>query len=269
MKSSSGGHVVGVPVTSKAYGIEEKVSSARDQSFRKLDGDHLAVSLTHPSPYTSFGYKHSSKGQVVHWVSNLSRRAQGFREHGEHAHALHHACFFSTAISNTSEFLNLACSNVHASPYAVALGPKISETVKGKLSLGAKILQAGGIDRVFRKAFPAEKGERLVKALQCYLYTTGGPIAGMLFVSTKKVAFRSDRPVAVTSPKGDVARVSYKVVVPLKRIAKVRPSQNVDRPEEKYIHVATVDGFEFWFMGFVSYQRSCKYMQQVLCSDLQ
>ncbi|KAF7010070.1 hypothetical protein CFC21_024537 [Triticum aestivum] len=228
MKSSSGGHVVGVPVTSKAYGIEEKAPSARDgQSFRKADGDHLAVSLTNPSPYTSFGYKHSSKGQVVHWVSKLSRRAQGFREH-------------------------------------VTLGPKISETVKGKLSLGAKILQAGGIERVFRKAFTAEKGERLVKALQCYLYTTGGPIAGMLFVSTKRIAFRSDRPVTVTSPRGDVARVSYKVVVPLKRIDKVRPSENVDRPEEKYIHVATVDGFEFWFMGFVSYQRSCKYMQQVI-----
>jgi hypothetical protein len=151
----------------------------------------------------------------------------------------------------------------------VTLGPKISETVKGKLSLGANILRAGGVDRVFRKAFPADKGERLVKALQCYLYTTGGPIAGMLFVSTRKVAFRSDRPVAVTSPTGDVARVSYKVVVPLKRIGKVRPSENLERPDEKYIHVSTVDGFEFWFMGFVSYQRSFKCMQQVVCSDLQ
>uniref|UniRef100_A0A0E0DGE7 GRAM domain-containing protein n=1 Tax=Oryza meridionalis TaxID=40149 RepID=A0A0E0DGE7_9ORYZ len=229
--SINGVHVIGVPVTAKAFGIEEEVSSARGQSFRKADGDHLAVSLSHPSPYTSFGYKHSSKGQVIHWVSKLSRRAQGFREH-------------------------------------VTLGPKLSETVKGKLSLGAKILQAGGIERVFRKAFSAEKGERLVKALQCYLYTTGGPIAGMLFVSTKKVAFRSDRPVTVTSAKGDVARVPYKVVVPLRRIAQVRPSENADKPEEKYIHVVTVDGFEFWFMGFVSYQRSCKYMQQAI-SELQ
>jgi hypothetical protein len=112
MKSSSGGgHVIGVPVTSKAHGIEEV---SRDPSFSKGAGDHLAVSLTHPSPYASFGYKHSeslvpyasymrlitseftaclltcfcsdaagSKGQVTHWVSKLSRRAQGFREHGE------------------------------------------------------------------------------------------------------------------------------------------------------------------------------------------
>ncbi|XP_066380763.1 GEM-like protein 4 [Miscanthus floridulus] len=228
MRKSSSDHVIGVPVTSKAYGIEEV--SSRDPSFRKGDaGDHLAVSLTHPSPYASFGYKHSSsKGQVIHWVSKLGRRAQGFREH-------------------------------------VTLGPKLSETVKGKLSLGARILQAGGVERVFRQAFPADKGERLVKALQCYIYTTGGPIAGMLFVSTKKVAFRSDRPITVTSPGGrDTARVTYKVVVPLRRIHKVRPTENVDRPEEKYIHVATVDGFEFWFMGFVSYQRSCKYMQQAV-----
>lgn len=59
MRKSSSGHVIGVPVTSKAYGIEEV--SSRDPSFRKGDaaGDHLAVSLTHPSPYASFGYKHS------------------------------------------------------------------------------------------------------------------------------------------------------------------------------------------------------------------
>ncbi|KAG8065333.1 hypothetical protein GUJ93_ZPchr0004g40023 [Zizania palustris] len=85
---------------------------------------------------------------------------------------------------------------------------------------------------------------------------------------TKKIAFRSDRPVAVTSPNGDVAQVPYRVVIPLMRIAKVRPSENVNKPEEKYIQVVTVDGFEFWFMGFVSYQRSCKYMQQAI-SELQ
>ncbi|KAJ1280105.1 hypothetical protein BS78_04G206100 [Paspalum vaginatum] len=228
MKTSSGSHVTGVPVTSKAYAIEE-AKRGRPAAGKKQDGgDRLAVSLTHPSPYTSFGYKHSSKGQVIHWVSKLGRRAQSFRDH-------------------------------------VTLGPKLSETVKGKLSLGARILQAGGVERVFRQAFSPEKGERLVKALQCYLYTTGGPIAGMLFVSTRRIAFRSDRSLAVTSPAGDVVvRVPYKVVVPLRRIKRVRPSENAEKPEQKYIQVATVDGFEFWFMGFVSYQRCCKYMQQVI-----
>nr|CAB3447328.1 unnamed protein product [Digitaria exilis] len=227
MKKSSGSHVIGVPVTSKAYAIEETTTRDRPAAA-KTDGDRLAVSLTHPSPYTSFGYKHSSKGQVIHWVNKLGRRAQSFRDH-------------------------------------VTLGPKLSETVRGKLSLGARILQAGGVERAFRHAFSAEKGERLVKALQCYLYTTGGPIAGMLFVSTRRIAFRSDRSLAVTSPSGDVvARVPYKVAVPLRRIKRVRPSEDAEKPEQKYIQVATVDGFEFWFMGFVSYQRCCKYMMQVI-----
>jgi hypothetical protein len=90
----------------------------------------------------------------------------------------------------------------------------------------------------------------------------------MLFVSTRKIAFRSDRSLTVTSPSGDVARVPYKVVVPLRRIKRVKPSENAENPEHKYIHMATVDGFEFWFMGFVSYQRCCKYMQQVIASEL-
>jgi hypothetical protein len=58
MTKSSCAHVVGVPVTSKAYAIEE-ATTARDGG-KKVDGDRLAVSLTHPSPYTSFGYKHST-----------------------------------------------------------------------------------------------------------------------------------------------------------------------------------------------------------------
>ena len=51
--------------------------------------------------------------------------------------------------------------------FAVYLGPKISETIKGKLSFGAKVLQAGGIDKVFREYFAVEKDEKLVKAFQC------------------------------------------------------------------------------------------------------
>lgn len=96
--------------------------------------------------------------------------------------------------------------------FAVTMGPKISETIKGKLSFGAKVLQAGGIDKVFREYFAVEKDEKLRKAFQCYLSTTAGPIAGMLFISTKKIAFHSDRPLSFTSPKGGSTRVPYKVI---------------------------------------------------------
>lgn len=146
----------------------------------------------------------------------------------------------------------------------VSLGPNISETVKGKLSLGARILQAGGVAKVFRQNFSVEKGEKLLKAFQCYLSTTAGPIAGLLFISTKKIAFRSDRSLRLTSPRGELARVPYKVLIPLERIKTVSQSENANKPNQKYIHIVTEDEYEFWYMGFVSYQRSFKYLQQVI-----
>ena len=69
------------------------------------------------------------------------------------------------------------------------LGPKFSETVKGKLSLGARILQLGGVKRVFRSIFCAKEGEKLLKASQCYLSTTAGPIAGLLLSPLKGLPF--------------------------------------------------------------------------------
>lgn len=77
------------------------------------------------------------------------------------------------------------------------LGHKLSETVKGKLSIGAKIIKKGGRENIFREIFGVSDGEKLLKASQCYLSTTAGPIAGILFVSTQKIAFCSERSIAV------------------------------------------------------------------------
>ncbi|CAD6262983.1 unnamed protein product [Miscanthus lutarioriparius] len=150
----------------------------------------------------------------------------------------------------------------------VTLGPKLYETVKGKLSLGARILQAGGVEKVFRRWFSADKGEKLLRASQCYLSTTAGPIAGMLFVSTERIAFQSDRSLALTSPQGDtVVRVPYKVAIPLRRVKTAKPSENKDRPEQKYVQVVTDDGFEFWFMGFVRYQVSLQELEKAIAAQ--
>ncbi|KAL5224146.1 hypothetical protein ABZP36_010785 [Zizania latifolia] len=146
----------------------------------------------------------------------------------------------------------------------ITLGPKISDTLKGKLSLGAKVLHAGSIEKVFRQYFQVEKDEKLLKAFQCYLSTTAGPIAGMLFISTEKIAFHSDRPLDLTSPKGGITRVPYKVLIPAKRIKSAAVRENLYNPDEKYIDVVTVDGFDFWFMGFISHTRSFKYLQCVI-----
>ncbi|PKA52048.1 Putative GEM-like protein 8 [Apostasia shenzhenica] len=96
---------------------------------------------------------------------------------------------------------------------AVNLGPKITETVKGMLRMGTRILQAGGIQRVFRKNFSFRNGEKLLKAFQCYLSTTAGPIAGLLFVSTKKIAFIGDSSVTIAAASdGEELQLPYKVL---------------------------------------------------------
>ncbi|KAG6773649.1 hypothetical protein POTOM_020941 [Populus tomentosa] len=146
----------------------------------------------------------------------------------------------------------------------VRLGPKISETVKGKLSLGAKILQVGGVEKIFKQLFVVSEDEKLLKASQCYLSTTAGPIAGLLFISTEKVAFCSERSIKISSPRGKSVRVHYKVLVPLKKIKMLNQSENVKKPSQKYLELVTVDDFEFWFMGFINYQKTFKYLQQAV-----
>ncbi|CAI0415377.1 unnamed protein product [Linum tenue] len=137
--------------------------------------------------------------------------------------------------------------------FAVRLGPKISETVKGKLSLGAKILQGGGVERIFRQLFSVDVDEKLLKASQCYLSTTAGPIAGLF-----------ERSIQLSSPEGKSIRVHYKVVIPLEKIERVNQSENAKKPSQKYMEVVTVDGFDFWFMGFLSYKKAFKCVEQAM-----
>ncbi|KAJ9691667.1 hypothetical protein PVL29_013759 [Vitis rotundifolia] len=146
----------------------------------------------------------------------------------------------------------------------VRLGPKISETVKGKLSLGARILQLGGVKRVFKQIFGFGEGEKLLKASQCYLSTTAGPLAGLLFISTQRVAFCSERSIKFSSSNGELVRFHYKVSIPLRKVKRVDPSENVKNPSQKYMEIVTVDNFDFWFMGFFNYQKSFNCLQQAL-----
>ncbi|PWZ04071.1 putative GEM-like protein 8 [Zea mays] len=165
-------------------------------------------------PLTSFAYADEErqgkssykKSSFIHRMNKLSHKTdsymQGFKEH-------------------------------------LTMGPKISETIKGKLSFGAKVLQAGGIDKVFREYFAVEKDEKLRKAFQCYLSTTAGPIAGML--------------------SSQLRRLLSIVLIPTERMKSASVRENLYNPDEKYIDVVTVDGFDFWFMGFVSYEKSYAY----------
>lgn len=146
----------------------------------------------------------------------------------------------------------------------VKMGPKFSETVKGKLSVGAKIILKGGRENIFRHIFGISEGEKLLKASQCYLSTTAGPIAGILFISTLKVAFFSERSITLPSGKGECLKTPYKVLIPIVKIKEANESENVDKPAQKYIEIVTEDGFEFWFMGFVRYEKAFMNLQKAI-----
>lgn len=52
------------------------------------------------------------------------------------------------------------------------------------------------------------------------------------------------------------------VIVPLGKIGTVNPVTMKDNPSEKYIQIVTVDGHDFWFMGFVNYDKASKNLSE-------
>ena len=57
-------------------------------------------------------------------------------------------------------------------------------------------------------------------------------------------------------------------LVPLKKIKMLNQSENVKKPSQKYLELVTVDDFDFWFMGFINYQKTFKYLQQAVSQIL-
>ncbi|GKC28359.1 GEM-like protein 4, partial [Tanacetum coccineum] len=140
--------------------------------------------------------------------------------------------------------------------FELKMGPKLSETLKGKVRLGARIIQLGGRENIFKEVFRVSEGEKLLKASQCYLSMTSGPIAGILFISTKKVAFYSDRSITLPSCNRDLIREPYKVVIPTNKIKEANRRENAQNPPQKCIHIVTDDSIELWFMGFIRYEKA-------------
>lgn len=107
------------------------------------------------------------------------------------------------------------------------MGTTFSETVKGKLSLGKRIIQQGGRENIFKQVFGLRENEILLNASQCYLSTTSGPIAGLLFISSEKVAFYSERAITFSSSDGRFnIRSPYKVISFLIKFELVQYYQN-------------------------------------------
>ncbi|XP_043716734.1 putative GEM-like protein 8 isoform X1 [Telopea speciosissima] len=225
MKNQFPDHVIGIPVSSVSYTVEK---SAEEPTSVSETASPYFISTPSKESLRSKQYRVDT---LIDWINKLGKKADSFT-HGVREH--------------------------------VRLGPKVSATVKGKLRLGARFLQKGGVEKLFKQIFSVREGEKLLNASQCYLSTTAGPIAGILFISTENVAFCSERSVTFTLPTQELIRTPYKVMIPLTKIKGANQSENVNNPNQKYIQVVTVDKFEFWFMGFLIYQKAFKYIQQAI-----
>ncbi|ERN02921.1 GEM-like protein 1 [Amborella trichopoda] len=142
-------------------------------------------------------------------------------------------------------------------------GPSVVDAAMGRIAQGTKVLAEGGYEKIFQQTFETLPGEKLLKSYACYLSTSAGPVMGILYLSTAKLAFCSDNPLSYKS--GDQTEWTYyKVVIPLHQLRAINPSTSKVNPAEKYIQVVSIDNHEFWFMGFVTYDSAVKSLVEVL-----
>lgn len=142
-------------------------------------------------------------------------------------------------------------------------GPSLADAALGRIAQGTKVLAEGGYEKIFRQTFDTVPEEQLQNSYACYLSTSAGPVMGVLYVSTAKLAFCSDSPLSYKA--NDKTEWSYyKVVIPLHQLKGVNPSSSRGNSAEKYIQVISVDNHEFWYMGFLNYDGAVKCLQEAL-----
>ncbi|KAB2058176.1 hypothetical protein ES319_A11G216400v1 [Gossypium barbadense] len=141
--------------------------------------------------------------------------------------------------------------------------PSLAEAAMGRIAQGTKVLAEGGYEKIFRQTFETVPEEKLQDCFACYLSTSAGPVMGVLYVSTEKLAYCSDSPLSYKN--GTQTEWSYyKVIIPLHQLKAINPSTSKVNASEKYIQVTSVDAHEFWFMGFLNYEGAVQCLQEVL-----
>ncbi|TKY58702.1 GLABRA2 expression modulator [Spatholobus suberectus] len=141
--------------------------------------------------------------------------------------------------------------------------PSFAEAAMGRIAQGTKVLAEGGYEKIFLNTFETVPEELLQNSFACYLSTSAGPVMGVLYISTAKIAYCSDNPISYKTDN-QMEWSYYKVVIPLHELKAVNPSSNTTNPAEKYIQVMSVDNHEFWFMGFLNYEGAVEFLQEAL-----
>lgn len=78
----------------------------------------------------------------------------------------------------------------------VKTSPSMAEAAMGRIAQGTKVLAEGGYEKIFLSTFDTVPEERLQNSFACYLSTSAGPVMGVLYISTAKIAYSSDSPIS-------------------------------------------------------------------------
>ncbi|PNT45985.1 hypothetical protein POPTR_003G165600v4 [Populus trichocarpa] len=148
----------------------------------------------------------------------------------------------------------------------LSTGPSVPQAAWGKVNLTVKAITEGGFESLFKHIFETDPNEKLKKSFACYLSTSTGPVAGTLYLSTARVAFCSDRPLCHTAPSGEEAWSYYKVMIPLDKINTVSSETMLETPSRNFIQIVSTDGHDFWFMGFVNFEKALQNLSESVSS---
>eukprot|EP00258_Populus_trichocarpa_P038937 XP_024454956.1 GEM-like protein 6 isoform X2 [Populus trichocarpa] len=124
----------------------------------------------------------------------------------------------------------------------------------------AKKIKEGGKKNIFKQKFEVRDGERLLKASHCCLSTEAGPVAGLLFISTEKVAFCSQRSVTFKSPDELLEETDRKIEIPIRNIR----GFDLNESQQKKVIIITEDSSAFLFMDFLRYDKARQNLEAAL-----
>lgn len=88
----------------------------------------------------------------------------------------------------------------------------------GRIARGTKVLAEGGYENIFLQTFETIPGEQVLKAYACYISTSVGPVMGILYISTAKIAYCSDNPISYYQDDEETEWSYYKVRMPYPRM---------------------------------------------------
>lgn len=137
-------------------------------------------------------------------------------------------------------------------------------TAVGKLQ-NYRLLTPSSAQSFWRENFQPSAADIMKNYYACHLSTSTGPVAGTLFVATQSVAFMSDRPLSYNTGPTTTAWSYYKVTLPLNKVADV----TVPSGDARYIQINMIDGHQFWFMGFISFDKALQELRMVKDSTSQ